>query len=63
VVSLFVVSVLTVVSVLAGALILVESTFVLSLPLAALLELQPAAIDPTIVAMSAKLKTCFFIGI
>jgi len=25
-------------------------------------ELQPAAIDPIIVATSAKLKICFFIG-
>ena len=29
---------------------------------ASLVELQPAAIDPIIVAPSAKLKICFFIG-
>ena len=48
---------------LAGELIVVESFLaVVSLPLASFDELQPAAIEPIIIVISAKLKICFFIG-
>jgi hypothetical protein len=69
-VSLLPVSVFMVVSVLllvlsvvtAGVTVAVESVFVLSEPSVDFVELQPAAIEPTIVATNAKLKMCFFIG-
>jgi hypothetical protein len=67
VVSFLVVSILTVVSVFAlsgaGATVAAESVFVLSEPSVDFVELQPAAIEPTIVATNAKLKMCFFIDI
>lgn len=67
VVSLLVVSagVVDVLSVVAGALIEAESVAVLvlsELPLADFWELQPAAIEPMIIAVMAKVKTCFFIS-
>lgn len=55
VVSLAVVSVVDIVP-------LVESTAVLSLPLAARSELQPIAVAATKANAQAKLKICFFIG-
>ena len=66
VVSLVVVSVFAVVSVVVVGVdnAAAESVFVLSEPLpAAFSELQPIAIEPTIVATNAKLKMCFFIDI
>ncbi len=56
-VSFFVVSVAA-----GGVVILVVSFFVESLLLAFLEELQPAAIEPIIAAISTKFKICFFIG-
>ncbi len=45
-----------------GVVDILEVSFdVLSLMLAFLDELQPVAIEPTIAAISAKLKMCFFI--
>lgn len=66
VVSFLVVSVgvVTALSVFAGAAV-VESVVVVVLSellLAALSELQPAAIEPIIIAAKAILNTCFFIG-
>jgi hypothetical protein len=66
-VSLFAVSVLAelvpVVSVVAGATVADESVLVLSEPSVDFVELQPAVIEPIIVATNAKLKMCFFIDI
>jgi len=53
---------LFVLSIVAGALMVVESVVVLSeLLLADFWELQPAAIEPIIVAIRAELNRCFFI--
>jgi hypothetical protein len=64
-VSFLVVSVFTVVSVLAGALMVAAESFLAlsALLLADFWELQPAAIEPKMAAAMAKLKSCFFIGI
>ena len=63
VVSVLAVSVLVVSVVGAGATVAAESVFVLSEPSVDFVELQPAIIEPTIVATNAKLKKCFFIDI
>jgi hypothetical protein len=63
VVSVLVVSVLVVSVVGAGATDAAESVFVLSEPSVDFVELQPATIEPIIVATNAKLKKCFFIDI
>jgi hypothetical protein len=63
-VSFLAVSVLAVsVAAGAGVVVEVESIFVLSDPLASLVELHPDAIAVAIVATSARLKICFFIVI
>lgn len=46
-----------------GAVIVELSTVVESEPTVSLPELQPAAIEPIIVATNANLKICFFIGV
>jgi hypothetical protein len=63
-VSVFAVPSVLVLSDVAGvAKVAVESVFVLSEPSVDFVELQPAAIEPIIVATNAKLKMCFFIDI